>query len=290
MKAIITVGISASGKTTFAKEMQEHGYVDINRDWIRFNIVHNEEDWRTYKFNHKNEQKVTEVQGKMITEAWANEQNICISDTNLDTRTRNRLVKQLSDLGYEVELKWFPISLTEAWKRDTFRKNGVGRDIIYKQWQKWNEAIGRKTYKTNYNLPATVIVDIDGTIAEMHDRKPFEWSKVGQDKPRYFIIDMVINYERQGYEIVIVSGRSDECRADTEKWLAEHGVPYSELHMRKKGDFRKDDAVKEEIFWTNIAEKYNVQGVIDDRPQVLRLWWDLKVPNVICVGNPYLEF
>ena len=28
MKAIITVGISTSGKTTFAKEMQEHGYVD----------------------------------------------------------------------------------------------------------------------------------------------------------------------------------------------------------------------------------------------------------------------
>ena len=37
-KAIITVGISASGKTTFAKTMVEQGWVDINRDWIRVNV------------------------------------------------------------------------------------------------------------------------------------------------------------------------------------------------------------------------------------------------------------
>ena len=38
MKLIMTVGVSASGKTTWAKE-QKH-CVNINRDDIRFNIVH----------------------------------------------------------------------------------------------------------------------------------------------------------------------------------------------------------------------------------------------------------
>ena len=50
MKLIMTVGISASGKTTWA-ETQKHCMVNINRDDIRFNIVQPGSDWSTYKFS-----------------------------------------------------------------------------------------------------------------------------------------------------------------------------------------------------------------------------------------------
>ena len=60
--------------------------------------------------------------------------------------------------------------------------------------------------------------------------------------------------------------------------------------MRNKNDTRKDRIVKEEIFWNVVAPKYNVIGVFDYRPQVLQMWHELKLPNVICVGNPFISF
>ena len=288
MKAIITVGTSASGKSTYAREMAKQGYTEINRDWIRFNVVQPGANWSNYKW--KNEKEVNDVHGKMIVEAWMNDKDIIVSDTNLNATRRKALVDRLEGLGYEVTVTPFEVSREECQKRDNLRENGVGESVIYRQSLDMLEFQGRKTYTPDETKEPTIILDVDGTVAEMHDRGPFEWKKVGQDKPRWFIIDMAINYKRQGYNVVVVSGRSDECYQETFDWLMKHDVPFTELHMRKQGDFRKDNAVKEEIFWTHLADKYNIVAAIDDRPQMIRLWHEIKIPNVIAVANPYLEF
>lgn len=292
MKAIITVGISASGKTTFAKQMECQGYVDVNRDYIRFNIVCPGSDWRSYKFTKAREDEVTLIQERMVMEAWANEKNVVISDTNLKAGTVDNWKMLLGRLGYQVEVKHFNVSLEEAVKRDNFRQNGVGYPIMYKQNLQFLEAIGRKTYTPDPKLRKAVIIDIDGTVAEMNGRGPFEWSKVDTDLPRQMVIDMVDAYTDRGYHAIFVSGRDGSCRDLTYDWLKEHvGVLNIDgLYMREEGDFRKDTVIKEEIFWRDIAPHYNVQAVIDDRPCVVRMWHELKIPNVICVGNPYIEF
>ena len=79
MKLIMTVGVSASGKTTWAKE-QKH-CVNINRDDIRFNIVQPGSDWSTYKFNKKNEKRVTELELNAATEVTKFGSDIIISNT-----------------------------------------------------------------------------------------------------------------------------------------------------------------------------------------------------------------
>jgi predicted kinase len=276
--------------------VEQHNYTEINRDWIRFNVVMPGADWRSYKFTKAREEEVTDVADKLLMESWAAERNIIISDTNLNTGRRQSLINKLEDLGYNVEVKVFDVTFKEAVKRDNYRLNGVGQDIIYKQLQQFNDMSMRKTYDfqnaQDRHLPACIIVDVDGTIAEMHDRGPFEWKKVGQDKPRNVIMQMVRAYKRMGYDIIICSGRSDECYHETEKWLDKHlGYDYyDDIHMRKAGDFRKDDAVKEEIFWNHIAHQYSVYAAIDDRPQMIRLWHELKIPNVIAVADPYIEF
>lgn len=292
MKAYLTVGVSASGKTTWANELIRQGWRDISRDWIRFNLVKPGANWSNYKFNKANENAVTEIQGKMIMESWTAGENIIISDTNLNAGTRQGLIKKLEDLGYEVELKTFPITFEMAIKRDNLRANGVGQEVIYRQFQNWNDYNGRITYVPDESLPKAIIYDIDGTIAEMSNRGPFEWGKVGNDNPRSFVIDMLKNHSRQGYEIIICSGRSDECKYETEMWLNLHvGSHYFvDLHMRKSGDYRKDCVVKEEIFWTHLSHKYNIEAVVDDRDQMIRLWHELKIKNVICVGDPYVTF
>lgn len=289
MKAIITVGISCSGKTTLANSLVKEGWVDINRDWIRFNVVSPGADWGTYKFTKKNENLVTKAQEEMFFSAVKSGKNIIISDTNLNPKFRDMWSKRLEESGYTVEIVPMHITLEEALKRDSLRANGVGASVIHSQWQRWLDFIGRKRYIPDTSKAQAVIVDIDGTLAVMKDRGAFDWDKVGNDYGRSFIIDMVIDFHRK-YSIIIVSGRDSSCRKETKEWLYDHGVPFSRLYMREEGDMRKDSVVKEEIFWNNIADNFNVVAVIDDRPQMIRLWYDLGIENVISVANPYIEF
>lgn len=286
-KAIITVGISASGKTTWA---QQQDAFDINRDWIRFNVVCPGSDWSSYKFTKARENEVTEIQEKMVKDAWTQEADIIISDTNLNPKVLAKWKTFLDELGYTVEIKEFPISLEEAWKRDSLRANGVGRDVIYTQYEKWFEYKGRKTYIPDTSLPPAIIFDIDGTIAQMEGRSPFAWDKVDTDSPRELIIQMACGYRNSGYKIIVVSGRDGCCKELSEEWMKDNHMHYDDFFIRPEGDTRKDTIVKEEIFWDDIAPKYNVAGVVDDRPCVVRMWHELKIPNVICVGNPWIEF
>lgn len=292
MKAVITVGVSASGKSTYAKELVAQGYTEINRDWIRFNIVKPGANWSNYKFTKSNEKKVTEIQQKMIMEAWAREENIVISDTNLKPKGRERMIAKLEDIGYDVDEVAIVVTRDVAIKRDNLRENGVGENVIYMQLQDWNEYIGRRTYTPNESLPKAVIFDVDGTIAQMDGRGPFEWHRVGEDKPRQLIIEMLRGYANRGYKIIICSGRSDECIAETTKWLDQYVGSYfwDHLYMRKTGDYRKDTEIKEEIFWTKLVDSYNIVACVDDRPMMIRLWHELKIPNVIAVADPYKEF
>ena len=291
MKLILTVGISASGKTTWAES--QNNIVNINRDNIRFSVIQPGSDWSTYKFNKKNEKRVTELELNAATEVTKFGSDIIISNTNLNSKTREFWKDFAKHHNYEFEIKEFPITLEEAIKRDNLRQNGVGERVIRKQYQQWLEYIGRKTYTPNEKLPNCIIVDIDGTVAEMNGRKPFEWDKVDTDLPRQFVIDVVTGYaDRHNCHIVFLSGRDGCCYAKTYDWIAKyvgHDISWT-LNMRKTKDFRKDCIVKEEIFWNVVAPKYKVIGVFDDRPQVLQMWHELKLPNVICVGNPFNEF
>lgn len=287
MKAWVTVGISASGKTFWASQQEA---VDINRDWIRFNIICPGADWSSYKFNKKKENEVTLIQEQMVMDALSKGQDVIISDTNLNPVTRDKWITLLTDIGYDVEIKDFEVSLETAWKRDSVRKNGVGHIVIYSQYQKWLEYKGRKTYTPDTSLDKAVIFDIDGTLAQMNGRSPFDWDKVGTDDPRVFIVEMARFYKHLKYDIIVVSGRDGVCKGLTEEWLDCNMVPFDEFFIRPEGDTRKDTIIKEEIFWRDIALSYNVVGVVDDRPSVVRMWHDLKIPNVICVGNPWMEF
>jgi predicted kinase len=291
MQAIICVGCSASGKTNFAKTLVEQGWVDVNRDWLRFNVISPGGDWSTYKFNNKKEKEITEIQKDMVSQAYYDEQNVIISDTNLNPATLKFWIEYLESYEYQIEVKEFEASLETLYKRDSLRANGVGQNVIYSQYQNWLEYKGRKTYAPDATKPKAVIFDIDGTLASMDGKRgPFAWDKVGGDSVKELIKGMAVGYDAQGYVILCVSGRDGVCYDLTKEWLEENDIPHWYLFMRGEGDMRKDTIIKEEIFWDKIADNYNVVGVVDDRPSVVRMWHEIKIPNVICVGNPYVEF
>jgi len=120
------------------------------------------------------------------------------------------------------------------------------------------------------SLPPAWLVDVDGTLAHMGDRGPFDWHRVSDDTPNLPVVELVTNLSNTA-AIVVMSGRDEVCRQETKAWLDQH-IEFDVLHMRPEGDTRKDAVVKAELFWEHVAPVWNVRGVVDDRQQVVDMW------------------
>jgi hypothetical protein len=129
--------------------------------------------------------------------------------------------------------------------------------------------------------PGVFLVDLDGTVALRDEtapgcRSPYDWSRVGEDLPNTPVITIVQALAAAGHHIVYMSGRSEECRAATNAWIAEHiGVAGEALHMRATGDHRPDQVVKRELYKRRVKPRYTVTAVLDDRAKVVRMWRQL---------------
>ncbi|MER7164725.1 hypothetical protein ABT336_01425 [Micromonospora sp. NPDC000207] len=120
-----------------------------------------------------------------------------------------------------------------------------------------------------------VLVDIDGTLALRGDRSPFDWGRVGEDLPNPAVVELVQTLAAAGrHRIILLSGRDEVCRWQTELWLDAQRVPYDDLHLRPQRDNRKDSVVKAEMYRTLVRDRYEVAFVLDDRDQVVRMWRD----------------
>ncbi len=294
MKAIITVGISASGKSTWAREQK--GFAVLERDYIRRQILEEDQKvddsmnmWSVWKFNKENEGEVTSRYNQNLNTLAEMKKNVILADTNLQEKYRTPLIKKLQDFGYEVEIKYFPITLEEAWKRDEKRRDTVGREVIYKQYQQYLETTNRKRYVADTTKPNCIIVDLDGTLFHMNGkRSAYEWDKVHLDDVDYAVRN-IINETDWNTAVILLSGRDGSCEELTIKALHDNDIGYDKFYMREAGDMRKDTTIKEELFWKHIADNYNVLYAIDDRPVVARLWRELGI-KVFQVGDPHIEF
>lgn len=300
MKAVMTVGVSASGKTTWAEEYvaaSNQKWVNINRDDIRAEIFEKNRgttfSWP--KWNWKWETLVTAKQSEMIGNAIKHKHNIIISDTNLNPKYRDEMFIALTEAGYAVELKFFEVSFEEALRRDASRPNGVGVSVLAKQFEQWHEQFGdhhtKALLKHRSDRASAILVDVDGTLANhVGIRSPFAWDEVDKDTTHDEVVDIVrAMYTQREHRIVIVSGRDSVCRAKTEKWLQDNNIRYDDIYMRAENDMRSDDIVKKEILVNQILPLYNVKMVIDDRPRVCNMWRSLGI-TVVQVGNPYIFF
>jgi predicted kinase len=283
MEAIITVGISASGKTSWAEPFcRKNGYLNINRDNMRFSLF-GATDWSNYKFDSHKEGIVTNVNDALLVQAHHQGRNVVISDTNLNKKYRESLQKRLTGLGFKWQIKEFDVPYNTALKRDSRRNNGVGQEVLYRQWKQWLEFKKSRRYEGNSDLPKAIICDIDGTIAQMVDRKPYDWDRVGEDTLNEHVLHMVNGFKAAGHKIIFMSGRDSVCRIATAQWLNRHNVPYDDLFMRAEGDVRPDTEIKAELFWP-LTSVYNISAVIDDRNCMVDMWNDLGL-NVIAVGD-----
>lgn len=121
----------------------------------------------------------------------------------------------------------------------------------------------------------TIICDIDGTLAHMRNRSPFDYSRVNEDTIDDSVACILKVFYEQEYHILLLSGREDSCRDTTMQWLTDHGIDYNELIMRTSGDFRNDAVIKREIYEQKIKPTCNVLFVLDDRNRVVDMWREI---------------
>lgn len=285
-RLIVTKGAPACGKSTKAAEiLKEHGrdkVVIVNKDSLRRALYNGE-------WSRENDKLTVTVHDDIIRKALK-QGKIAISDnTNLGGGHLERLRLIAAECAAEFEILDFTdVPMETCLERDKGRQYWVGEKTIRDVYKKY---ITKKAepleIEYNSSLPDCILCDIDGTIALMNGRGPFEWSKVGTDKYRWTVIDAVSGLAAvRSAEIILVSGRDGSCFDLTKEWLKGCGLGNKQLFMRPAGDNRIDSIIKQEIYENYIKEHYNVIGLFDDRVQMIDHWRSVGLgPVLFDVGD-----
>lgn len=285
MKEItVTVGVSGSGKSTWAHEQWEKDPMNtlvVNRDKIRellfgYNEKTISEYYKRLDIN-KLEKQVTKYEDTLIYEGLNENKHIIVDATHL----KDSYLERYKFWNVHFKVKFFDIDLDEAIKRDGERVRQVGAEIIKKQYANYKSmrlsslaGVGyRKLDNINQDetLPPVYLLDIDGTIAHMNGkRSAYDWKNVGVDDLCPALSPVIDSINRLKYvKVIVVSGRDGVCEPETLKWLSDNNVDFEEFYMRTPNDMRPDWQIKEEI-WREISKEYNILALFDDRMQVVR--------------------
>lgn len=284
LKVLFCRGIPASGKSTWAKSFCEkhHNWVRVSRDDLR--------NMRKPYWLPKQENLITQWERDLIVSALRFQKNVIVDATNLNKdfneSTKFYIEREFGKVIFEYK-DFTDVSLEECIKRDLKRPNSVGEKVIRGFYNKYLNPV--QPIIQDKSLPKAWIFDIDGTLALFDGRNPFDYDKCDADLPNKPVVDIVNNFYNARYNIIFVSGREDRCKKKTIDWLAKYTFLEKEyiknhLYMRKTGDRRKDYIVKKEMFDLYFNDKYYIEGIVDDRPQVIRMWKQLGL-FVLNVGS-----
>jgi predicted kinase len=273
------LGLPASGKSTYAKELvafSEGRIKRTNKDLIR-------EMADAGVWSRKNEKEVVEIRDLLIKRWLNNGHSVIVDDTGFGWETKIAAMAKEHGASFEI-LDFTDVPIETCLERDAKRANGVGADVIRRMHKKFLMKKEERVEPPPFveGAPSAVLVDLDGSAALMDGRKPFDWGRVGEDLPNPPVIDLVNLLRTDGEYIIFVSGRDAVCRLQTRIWLKEHIGEWTQeapLFMRPEKDNRKDTIVKREIYDNDIAGKFNVRLVLDDRSSVVEMWRSLGLPT-----------
>ncbi len=132
------------------------------------------------------------------------------------------------------------------------------------------------------------VFDLDGTLSDdshrEHFRKqePKDWNAYNaacdKDTPIQETIEIISSLYTDGiHRIEIWTGRTENERSKTEKWLYKHKINYDRIKMRPDNDFRTADILKTE--WLD-NEETKPDIIFEDRETQVQYWLDAGI-NVL---------
>src|SRR5690606_4940857 len=146
------------------------------------------------------------------------------------------------------------------------------------------------------SMARIVLCDLDGTLSDTRHRERFVtqdppdydsfYAAAGGDAPIRPVIEVVNALASAGFEIHITTGRRDDTRAVTERWLADNGVTYHRLVMREYHDLTPDDELKKRWYEAEYKD-LDVLCVLEDRNRVVKMWREL---GLVCLHVADADF
>ena len=276
-KIILTKGLPASGKSTWAKQyIKDHPDTKrVNKDDLRAMLDNS-------RWSSSNEKFILKARNYIVQLALDSGNSVIVDDTNLNPIHEEEMLRvaKENEVGFEVH-DFSDVSVDECIKRDLARPNSVGEKVIKDMYNKFiAKTESTVPYPIDKTLLSCYIFDIDGTLALKSNRSPFEWGRVGEDTvnvPVASVYRMLESSLGNEYKFFIFSGRDSVFRKETEEWLQKYGIKYEGLFMRPENNMEKDSIIKARLFDENIRGKYNVAGVFDDRQQVVDMWRSMGI-------------
>ena len=325
----ILIGISGSGKTTLAKEMisKNKNLVRINRDDLRktlFGVDQTDSSYYLREDFKRCENLITEVVEQMMYDSLNKGLDIVLDNTNLHKKNITEIIRKFNHLS-SIEIVFLhkgdsheEFNMIEDRLKKRFYGDAANirmlkkikgdkafEEIAYlsKQWKDFQklkkDLHGHRLFlpqtapqvSFNKSLPKTYAFDIDGTLALKGDRDIFDDSKLHLDTEIKEVGDVLRSLHNSGYSVIFISGRQDSCYETTKQWLKDNHLwmETSELYMRKAKDQRPDYIIKEELIINEVAPKYNLIAVFDDRLQVSREYFRLGI-YTFNVNQGFIQF
>jgi predicted kinase len=261
--------LPGSGKSWWADkhvlEQKPGTWIRINKDTLR-DMLH------AGRFvQGRTEKQIIQARDMLIGTFLVGGVSVVVDDTNLAPFHEERLRGLADANGADFIVQDFTdVPMKVCIERDLKRVRTVGESVIRRMYNQYLAPTPVPPEHIKGGLSA-VIVDLDGTLAHMKGRSPFQWDKVGTDVADVAVRDLMYLAWNDS-EVIIVSGRDAVCREATIQWLKENDVYYDALWMRAAGDNRDDTIVKQEIYDAHIKGRYNVKFVLDDRNKVVAMW------------------
>ncbi len=286
---LILRGLPGSGKTTYANEFikNEPSFKRVNKDHIRLMLDNG-------LYTKQNEKVVVSVQEDLIRKFINDGFNVIVDNTNLIQSTVNQIYKIASDIGDVCVVEhWMNVTVEECLERNS-KREGSARvlDSVITIMASKHHVGGRRsgidkttvfhkkeiTYDNSYfdgRANSAIVCDLDGTLALLNGRDPYNPEHCDKDLPNPAVVGLVMTEIYQGTRIIFCSGREERYREQTVKFInRELSLVEKEykLFMRPTGDSRNDAVIKREIFEREIANKYYVKYILDDRDRVVKMY------------------
>ena len=304
---VVPRGLPASGKSTWVK-FELGLLMGADPLILSYDIYRKQEPFANME-NWKEREKLVKakLQEDLMAAISREEPLVALDNTNLSDRSLEKIrlavseyQKEVSKSGkptpiveFYVEDKFLDVPVLECIRRDTYREEEkrVGPEVIFRldkaaRGLRQRRSLNvRKAHCESHayatDKPRCIIVDLDGTLALLGDRSPFDGSKVGGDSPNTAVIGIVRDWilcrrrnsptgtttphvffftGRENQDVTLPDGSQSNVKLLTEQWIRTHviddeldeemvmvGMEHS-LHIRAKEDHRPDDVVKLEMF------------------------------------------
>jgi len=289
---LVTRGYPGSGKSTWAKNYvieSEEPAARLNRDDFRQMM------FATSETTNSQESAVTVVEQTAAAALLKMGYTVVVDALNLRQRYINKWfeIAAAHDAHFhEIQFMSSPETcVMNLAHRDSAGGRYIAPEVVYDLAKKFpldklrpaelkSNAVPVPLNHEERQAPRAVLVDLDGTLAHNTSGRSFfgveAAQRCGEDEVDETLRTILLKMQPT-HKLIFMSGRTEDCRPETVKWLEKHNFYIPTLFMRQDGDTRPDAVVKLELFNTHIRGKYTPVLAFDDRNSIVKLWRDLGI-------------